>query len=300
MSLEVELFDERMRELLVPGSRLEHLATGAIWSEGPVYLAGEDAVIWSDIPNNRLLRWSAREGLSKFLNPAHFQNGHTLDLEGRILACSHGERAVLRLEKDETWTTLVSHYRGKRFNSPNDIVVKSDGTIWFTDPDYGLIQPEEGYGGELEQAGCFVYRFDPTTDELSAVVTGMRKPNGLAFSPDETLLYISDTSASHDADGFHHVRVYDINDGRSATNGKLFADISPGLPDGFRVDIHGYLFISSEDSVQIYSPEATCLGKLYIPEKVGNLTFGGPERNRLFITASSSLYAITLNTKGLS
>ena len=296
MPLEFEMFEERMRELLLPDSRLEQLATGATWSEGPVYLPDEDAVIWSDIPGNRLLRWSAREGLREFLKPAHFQNGHTLDLEGCILACSHGERAVLRLEKDGTWTTLISRYEGKRFNSPNDIVVKSDGTLWFTDPDYGLIQPEEGYGGEGEQAGCFVYRFDPTTNELNAVITDMRKPNGLAFSPGETLLYVSDTSASHDADGFHHVRVYDMIDGRRATNGKLFADISPGLPDGFRLDVHGYLFISSEDSVQIYTPEATCLGKLYVPEKVGNLTFGGPERNRLFITASSSLYAVTLNT----
>lgn len=296
MPLEFEMFEERMRELLLPDSRLEQLATGATWSEGPVYLPDEDAVIWSDIPGNRLLRWSAREGLREFLKPAHFQNGHTLGLEGCILACSHGERAVLRLEKDGTWTTLISRYEGKRFNSPNDIVVKSDGTLWFTDPDYGLIQPEEGYGGEGEQAGCFVYRFDPTTNELNAVITDMRKPNGLAFSPGETLLYVSDTSASHDADGFHHVRVYDMIDGRRATNGKLFADISPGLPDGFRLDVHGYLFISSEDSVQIYTPEATCLGKLYVPEKVGNLTFGGPERNRLFITASSSLYAVTLNT----
>jgi gluconolactonase len=293
-----EIFDERMRELLLPDSSLEQLATGATWSEGPVYLAKEDAVIWSDIPGNRLLRWSAREGLREFLKPAHFQNGHTLDLEGRILACSHGERAVLRLESDGHWTTVVSHHQGKRLNSPNDIVVKSDGTIWFTDPDYGLIQPHEGYGGKSEQAGCFVYRFDPRTNEMSAVVTDMQRPNGLAFSPDETLLYITDTSASHDANGFHHVRVYDITDERSAKNGRLFTKISPGLPDGFRLDIHGNLFISSEDSVQIYTSEATCLGKINVPEKVGNLTFGSSERNRLFIAASSSLYAITLNTTG--
>jgi gluconolactonase len=296
MNLGFEIFDERMRELLLPDSSLEQLATGATWSEGPVYLAKEDTVIWSDIPGNRLLRWSAREGLSEFLKPAHFQNGHTLDLEGRILACSHGERAVLRLEDDGNWTKVVSHYQGKRLNSPNDIVVKSDGTMWFTDPDYGLIQPHEGYGGEHEQEGCFVYRFDPKTNEITAVVTNMRRPNGLAFSPDETLLYITDTSASHDADGFHHVRVYEIVDGR---NGKVFTEISPGLPDGFRLDVQGNLFISSEDSVQIYTPEATCLGKIKVPEKVGNLTFGGLQRNRLFIAASSSLYAIMLNTRGI-
>jgi gluconolactonase len=296
MNSNFEIFDERMRELLLPDEGLEKLATGATWSEGPVYLPKEDAVIWSDIPGNRLLRWSAREGLSEFLKPAGFQNGHTLDLEGRILACSHGERAVLRLEADGNWMTLVSHYQGKRLNSPNDIVVKSDGTIWFTDPDYGLIQPHEGYGGEHQQEGCFVYRFDPKTNEITAVVTDMQKPNGLAFSPDETLLYITDTSASHDADGFHHLRVYNIVNGSNAKNGRLFTEISPGLPDGFRLDVHGNLFISSEDSVQIYSPEAKCLGKIKVPEKVGNLTFGGPQRNRLFIAASSSLYAITLNT----
>lgn len=298
MDLGFEIFDERMRELLLPDEGLEKLATGATWSEGPVYLPKEDAVIWSDIPGNRLLRWSAREGLSEFLKPAHFQNGHTLSLDGRILACSHGERAVMRLEADNTWTTLVSHHQSKRLNSPNDIVVKSDGTIWFTDPDYGLIQPHEGYGGEREQAGCFVYRFDTKTNEINAVVTDMRRPNGLAFSPDEKLLYITDTSASHDADGFHHLRVYDIVDGRSATNGRLFTEISPGLPDGFRLDVHGNLFISSEDSVQIYTSEAKCLGKIKVPEKVGNLTFGGPKRNCLFIAASSSLYAIMLNTTG--
>ena len=298
MHSDFEIFDERMRDLLLPNSSLQQVATGASWSEGPVYLPKEDALLWSDIPGNRLLRWSTRDGLSEFLKPAHFQNGHTLDTEGRVLACSHGERAVLRLEADGTWTTLVSHYGGKRLNSPNDIVVKSDATIWFTDPDYGLIQPHEGYGGEREQVGCFVYRFDPKTKEITAVVTDMQKPNGLAFSPDEALLYITDTSASHDADGFHHLRVYDVVEGREAKNGRLFAEISPGLPDGFRLDSHGHLFISSQDSVQIYTPDATCLGKIKVPEKVGNLAFGGQERNRLFIAASSSLYTITLNTRG--
>jgi gluconolactonase len=174
-----EIFDERFKTLLLPDSRLEKLASDCVWSEGPAYLP-DDSLIWSDIPGNRLMRWSANNGVREFLKPAHFQNGHTLDLTGRLLACSHGERAVVRLEPDGTWRVLVDSYQGKRLNSPNDIVVKSDGTIWFTDPDYGLIQPHEGYGGTREQAGCFVYRFDPSTLEISAVITDMEKPNGLA------------------------------------------------------------------------------------------------------------------------
>lgn len=296
----IEIYDERMRALVQPDSRLEKLATGATWSEGPAYFTEDDSVIWSDIPGNRLLRWSAKDGLSEFLKPAHFQNGHYRDLEGRLVACSHGERAIKRLEKDGTWTTVVSHYNGKKLNSPNDIVVKSDGTIWFTDPDYGLIQPNEGYPGEMrEQEGCNVYRYDPKTDEITAVVTDMRRPNGLAFSPAESLLYVSDTSKSHDADGFGHIRVYEVVDGRSTRNGRVFTEISPGLPDGFRLDIHGNLFISSEDSVQVYAPSGERLGKIFVPERIGNLTFGGPDKKRLFIAASTSLYSIYLNTAGV-
>jgi gluconolactonase len=296
---QIEIYDPRMQALLRADSRLDKLATGATWSEGPVYLPEEDCVMWSDIPGNRLLRWSKKEGMSVWLEPAHFQNGHTLDLQGRILACSHGKRCVERLEKDGTWTMLVNSYKGKRLNSPNDVVVKSDGTIWFTDPSYGLTQSDEGYGGEQEQDGCYVYRFDPATHEISPVVSDMVKPNGLAFSPDEKILYISDTGASHDPNGPHHIRAYDVVDGKQTTNGRVFAVIEPGLPDGFRVDVSGYIFTSSLDSVQIYSPEGKQLGKILVPEKVGNCTFGGPDKNRLFIAASSSLYVITLETKGL-
>jgi gluconolactonase len=294
-----EIFDERFKTLLLPDSRLEKLASGCVWSEGPAYLS-DDSLIWSDIPGNRLMRWSARDGVSEFLNPAHFQNGHTLDLTGRLLACSHGERAVVRLEPDGTWRVLVDSYQGKRLNSPNDIVVKSDGTIWFTDPDYGLIQPHEGYGGTREQAGCFVYRFDPSTLEISAVITDMEKPNGLAFSPDERTLYVSDTSKSHDPKGKHHIRAYDLLEGKRCMNGRVFTVIEPGFPDGFRIDHQGWLFTSSADSVQIFSPDGELLGKILIPEVIGNLTFGGPNNDRLFIVASSSVYAISLNTRGIN
>jgi gluconolactonase len=204
-----EIFDERFYSILLADSKLEKLTSGAVWSEGPVFLESDQSVIWSDIPGNRLLRWSAADGMIEFLKPSHFQNGHTLDLQGRVIACSHGERAVVRLESDGNWTVLVNRFEGKKLNSPNDVVVKSDGTIWFTDPSYGLIQPHEGYGGTQEQEGCFVYRFDPVNLDIDAVVTDMEKPNGLAFSSDEKILYVSDTSASHDKNGNHHIRAYD-------------------------------------------------------------------------------------------
>jgi gluconolactonase len=294
-----EIFDERFGSILRPDSRLERLATGATWSEGPAYFDADDSVVWSDIPGNRLLKYSPVDGLTEFLKPSHFQNGHTFDLEGRLLACSHGDRAVLRLETDGTWTKLVTHHDGKRFNSPNDVVVKSDGTIWFTDPTYGLIQPHEGYGGDAELDRCDVYRFDPVSIEVTAVVCDMEKPNGLAFSLDERTLYVSDTSGSHDADGLHHIRAYDVLEGRHCENGRVFAVIDPGLPDGFRIDVQGWLFTSSGDSVQVFTPDGTRLGKILVPEPIANLTFGGPKRDRLYITASSSLYAIDLNTRGI-
>ena len=297
--MDFEVFDGRFKTILRSDSKLEKLATGATWSEGPVYLEAEDAVVWSDIPGNRLLKFSHANGWSEFLKPSHFHNGHTLDLEGRLLACSHGERAVMRLEHDRTWTKLVGHHAGKRLNSPNDIVVKSDDSIWFTDPDYGLIQPHEGYGGTQEQDGCYVYRFDPVTLEITAVVTDMPKPNGLAFSPDEKTLYVSDTGRSHDPKANHHIRAYDVLAHRRCENGRVFTVIEPGLPDGFRLDVQGWIFTSSQDSVQVFAPDATKLGKIFVPETIGNLTFGGPNKDRLYITASSSLYMIHLNTQGI-
>ncbi len=297
--MDFEIFDERFKTILRPDSKLEKLATGATWSEGPAYLESEDAVVWSDIPGNRLLKFSHANGLSEFLKPSHFQNGHTLDLEGRLLACSHGERAVMRLEHDGTWTNLIGHHAGKRLNSPNDIVVKSDGTIWFTDPDYGLIQAHEGYGGTQEQDGCYVYRFDPVTLEIAAVVTDMPKPNGLAFSPDEKTLYVTDTGRSHDPNANHHVRAYDVLENRRCENGRVFAVIEPGLPDGFRLDTQGWIYTSSQDSVQVFTPDGTRLGKIFVPETIGNLTFGGPDKDRLYVAATSSLYMIQLNTQGV-
>jgi gluconolactonase len=295
----IEIYDERMRAIVRPDASLQKLANGAVHSEGPVYFHEDDTVVWSDAHGNRLLRWSANDGVSVLRDPSDYQSGNYRDLEGRLVACSSGERAIIRREHDGQWKVLVDRYQGKRLNSPNDLVVKSDGTIWFTDPPYGITEPNQGYGGEQEQPGSFVYRFDPATGELDAVVTDMVRPNGLAFSPDERLLYVSDTAAFNIPGGPHHIRAYEVIDGRHVTNGRVFAVIEPGEPDGFRVDEHGNVFTSSKDSVQVYAPDGTRLGKIPVPETSANLTFGGPQRDRLLIAAGKSLYAIDLNTRGV-
>lgn len=295
----IEILDQRMTELLLPDSKLERHCTGAIWSEGPVYFSEGDYILWSDIPNNRMLRWSDTEGMSVYREPSNFTNGHTRDREGRLISCEHGGRRISRTEPDGSVVCVVDNYQGKKLNSPNDVVVKSDGTIWFTDPPYGIMSNEEGYQAESEIGVNYVYRFDPSNEELSVVAEDFDKPNGLAFSPDESLLYISDTGASHDPEGAHHIRVFDVVDGKSLANGRVFAVVDPGLADGFRLDIHGNLFTSSEDSIQVYTAAGEKIGKIMVPEKIANCTFGGRDKNRLFIVASSSLYSITLNTRGV-
>ncbi len=295
--------------LIAREAQLEQLATGAIWSEGPVWIDADQSLLWSDIPNNRMLRWSARDAMSVWRDKVEFTNGHTLDLNGDLLHCSHGLRAIVRtpaidgIPAAQNGSDLieVDNFLGKRLNSPNDIVVRSDGTIWFTDPPYGILSNHEGYQAESEQAGCFVYCFDPKTSALTAV-TGpsdpLIHPNGLAFSIDEKILYVSDTSAVVFGDkGHHRVMAFDLH-GTTISHARVFAEISPGLPDGFRVDVHGNLFISSEDSVQIYAPSGARIGKIMVPEKVGNLTFGGRDGSELYIVASTSLYRIQTRTRG--
>jgi len=297
----IEIDDPRMRRVLAPESRLERLCTGAEWGEGPVWLDAWQCVLWSDIPNDRILRWSAADGVTVFRAPAEFTNGHYLDLQGRLVSCSHGRRAIERTEPDGSVTVLVDRYRGGRLNSPNDLVVKSDGTIWFSDPPYGIASDREGHAAPSEQAANHVFRFDPASGQLDAVTALVQEPNGLAFSPDERLLYVSDTSAAlrTDGGGHHQIMVFDVVDGRRLENGRVFAVVEPGLPDGFRVDANGWIFTSSQDGIQVYHPDGTRLGKIRVPEKVANCTFGGPERNELYIAASSSLYRIRLNTRGL-
>ncbi|HEY9641532.1 MAG TPA: SMP-30/gluconolactonase/LRE family protein, partial [Coleofasciculaceae cyanobacterium] len=200
----VEVYDHRLRALIHPDASLQKLTDGAIHSEGPVYFQEDDSIVWSDAHGNRLWRWSAQSGNSVLRDPSDYQNGNYRDLEGRLVSCSSGLRAIIRQEHDGQWRVLCDRYQGKRLNSPNDLVVKRDGTIWFTDPPYGITEPNQGYGGEQEQPGSYVYRFEPATGEMDAVITDMLRPNGLCFSPDEQLLYVSDSSAFNISDGYHH------------------------------------------------------------------------------------------------
>jgi gluconolactonase len=297
----IEIFDRRLAPVVHGARPPERLCTGAIWGEGPVWIREDDSVLWSDIPNNRMLRWCARDGMTVFRDEVEFTNGHTRDRDGSLLHCSHGLRAVFRTDiRGDHRRIVVGRWQGRRFNAPNDIVVKSDGTMWFTDPPYGLIIPEEGHGGESEIGDCYVFRFDPASGELGPVTDLPIEPNGLAFSPDESLLYVSDTSAAlgREATGNHCIFVFDVIDGRRLANGRKFADVSPGVPDGFRVDGNGWIYTSSEDSVQVFHPDGTRLGKIHVPEKVGNVTFGGQDRDELYIAASTSLYRIRLATQG--
>lgn len=299
----IDIFDPRFAPM-VACAQLEKLCTGAMWGEGPVWLPAEQVLLWSDIPNNRMLRWSAAEGMSVWRERVEFSNGHTLDVHGNLLHCSHGLRAILRTPArngrilPETVDELVvDRYQGRRLNSPNDLVVKRDGTIWFTDPPYGILSDQEGHQGEREQDACHVFCYDPATEELQAASSWVQEPNGLVFSPDERLLYVSDTSAALAApgQGHHHIAVFDVLQGNKLANPRVFAIVNPGLPDGFRIDAQGWLYTSSADSVQVYHPDGSLLGKIFVPEKVANLCFGGTHGNQLFITASTSLYRITLH-----
>jgi gluconolactonase len=298
----IEVLDARFATVVRHAPSLERLCTGARWSEGPVWMHEDDSVLWSDIPNDRMLRWSARDGMSVWREAVEFTNGHVRDLDGTLLHCSHGLRAVYRTQPDGSARAIVvDRWQGKRLNSPNDIVVKSDGTLWFTDPPYGLIIPEEGHGGESEIGDCLVFRFDARAGTLDAVTAMPIEPNGLAFSPDERTLYVSDTSAAlgREATGEHCIWAFDVVDGARLARGRKLADIAPGVPDGLKVDERGWIYTSSEDSVQVLDPGGALLARIHVPEKVGNVTFGGPERDQLYICASTSLYRIELRTRGV-
>lgn len=300
----IESFDPRFASVAAGASALERLCGGAVWSEGPVWMHEDHSVLWSDIPNNRMLRWSEADGLTVWREAVEFTNGHTREADGALLHCSHGQRAIVRTRFDAGLANprdevVIDRYQGKRFNSPNDVVVKSDGSVWFTDPPYGIVSDREGHKAESELGDCYVFRFDPASGELSIASDFVEEPNGLAFSPDESVLYVSDTSAARRSGGHHHIVAFDVIAGQRLASPRVFAEVSPGLADGFRVDVNGFIYTSSEDSVQIYHPDGTRIGRIAVPEKVGNLTFGGPARDLLFIVASSSLYRIRLNTTGL-
>jgi gluconolactonase len=303
--LPIEVFDPRFSAVASSATALQRLCTGAVWSEGPVWMRETGELLWSDIPNNRMLSWHAEHGMQVWRDSAEYTNGHVREADGSLLHCSHGQRAVVRTRFDAAGRPLadevvVDRYQGRRLNSPNDVVVKRDGTIWFTDPPYGILSDREGHRADSELGDCYVFRFDPASGSLRIASAFVEEPNGLAFSPDETVLYVSDTSAATrtDGGGHHHVVAFDVVGGQELANPRVFAVVEPGLADGFRVDVKGFVYISSEDSVQVYHPDGTRMGRIPVPEKVGNLVFGGPEGNELFICASTSLYRIVLNTRG--
>ncbi|GAA4163518.1 SMP-30/gluconolactonase/LRE family protein [Shinella granuli] len=293
-----EIHDPRFLHLIVGSARLEELHTGCRWAEGPVWFSDANQLLWSDIPNQRILRWTPDGGVSVYRQPSNFANGNTRDRQGRLVSCEHGLRRVTRTEIDGSITVLAESHAGKRLNSPNDVVVRSDGSVWFTDPTYGILSDYEGYRAEPEQAARNVYRLDPETGAIEAVIGDFAQPNGLAFSPDERTLYVADSAASHDPALPRHIRAFDVADGRRLQNGRVFCHIDTGIPDGIRTDVSGNLWSSAGDGVHCFDPAGTLIGKIRVPQTVANLTFGGPRRNRLFITATASLYSIYLAISG--
>jgi gluconolactonase len=295
-----EILDERFRRSVKTREPVECLWSGGRWTEGPVYVPAFRSLIWSDIPNDRRMRWDETTGeVGLFLGGAgHYTNGSTMDRQGRIVRCEHGTRRVARTEHDGSTTVLADRYQGKRFNSPNDVVVKSDGSIWFTDPAYGIESDYEGFESAPELEGQHVYRLDPASGTCTQVTDDFVCPNGLAFSLDETQLYIADSGGTRYPDGPRHIRVFDVSAEGRLSGGRVFAECSNGFFDGFRFDSRGRIWTSAADGVHCYDPDGTLIGKILVPETVSNLCFGGPKRNRLFITATTGLYAVWLATSG--
>jgi gluconolactonase len=302
MQQDYKIIDERFRSLILnpPTVHVERLWSEGRWCEGPVYFAAHRNVLWSDIPNNRMLRWTENGNTEVFRAPSNHSNGNTVDRQGRLVSCEHGARRVTRTEHDGSITVIADGYQGKRLNSPNDVVVKADGSIWFTDPPYGILIDYEGGRAAQEQERCYVFRSDPDSGKLTVVADDFVKPNGLAFSPDEKYLYIADTGRSHDPNGPAHIRRFAVNDDNSLSGGEVFAAPDTGFADGFRSDEHGNIWTSAGDGLHCFSPNGELLGKILIPEVVSNVCFGGTARNRLFMTATTSLYSVFVAVRGLS
>ncbi|MFJ5546996.1 SMP-30/gluconolactonase/LRE family protein [Streptomyces sp. NPDC093225] len=294
-----EILDDRFRTGRCANGdmRLERLHDDCRWAEGPLYLPAWRQLIWSDIPNDRILRWDEATGtIGTFRSPAGHSNGNTLDREGRLITCEQGGRRVTRTEPDGSRTVVADRFEGRRLNSPNDAVVRSDGSVWFSDPDFGITSDYEGHRAPAEIDGCHVYRADPATGEVRLVADGFAGPNGLVFSPDESRLYVSDTR-------LNQIRVFEVRPGGTLSDGKVFAEApADGRArfDNIRFDDEGRLWVAAmEDGVHCYDPDGTLIGRLRVPEPVSNIAFGGPRNNRLFITATTSLYSLVLSVTGL-
>ncbi|HVJ53514.1 MAG TPA: SMP-30/gluconolactonase/LRE family protein [Aliidongia sp.] len=298
----VEILDPSFAKYRVTLAAVERLATGCRWSEGPVWFGDGRYLLWSDIPNNRMLRWDEETGaVSAFRKPSDNANGNTRDRQGRLITCEHRSRRVTRTEYDGSITVIMDSFEGKRLNSPNDVVVKSDGSIWFTDPTFGILSYYEGEQAEPELP-TNVYRFDPKTGRATVITGEIPRPNGICFSPDESRLYVVVSGAVP-----RLIMAYDVvDDGERIANGRVFVDAGEhGAPDGFRCDVDGNLWAGwgmgpGHDGVMIFSPHGQPIGRIALPERCANLCFGGRWRNRLFMAASQSLYALYVNTQGVA
>ena len=273
-------------KIFTADAKVERLATNMKFTEGPAWMTGQGGfLVFSDIPANELKRWDVKKGVAAFRQPSNNANGNTVDREGRLVTAEHGAHRISRTEKNGDVVTIVETHDGKKLNSPNDVVVKSDDTLWFTDPDYGLS------GRTKEQQGNYVYRFDPRTKSLTPVIKDFDKPNGLCFSPDESKLYVADSGKPR------HIRIFNVDRNGSVSGGEVFAAIDKGGPDGIRCDAAGRIWSSSGDGAQIFSPDGKLLARILLPEAAANLTFGGPNGQRMFLTARTSLYAVDTKTK---
>jgi gluconolactonase len=299
----VQIIDSEFEAFCLPLAAVERIATGFRWCEGPVWFGDGRYLLWSDIPNNRIMKWEEETGaVSVFRKPSNFANGHTRDRQGRLISCEHGGRRVTRTEYDGSLTVILDSFGGKPLNSPNDVVVKSDGSIWFTDPTFGILGYYEGYQAEPELPQ-HVYRVDAATGEASVVAADVAGPNGLCFSPDERLFYLIESRGTPN----RNIWVYDVADvGRTIEHGRVFLDAGEGTIDGMRCVIHGNLWcgwgLGSEelDGVMVISPRGKLIGRIALPERCANLCFGGLQRNRLFMASCQSVYALYVNTQGVA
>ncbi len=293
-----EIVDPRFRHYILGNASLEQLATGFRWIEGLVWMGDWNCLLFEDLPRNRIMRWSEADGVSIYREPSNYTNGQTRDRQGRLISCSHRGRCLYRTEHDGRVVTLVDRHDGRRLNAPNDVTVKSDGTVWFTDPLYGISNDYEGGRQESEQPPA-LYRFDPASGDLRIAAADFDGPNGLAFSPDESRLYVAETGDQTTDNPKQFIRVFDVGADGKLSGGGIFAKIEPGYCDGMTVDEDGNVWSSAADGVHCLSPAGDLLGKVLVPYRVSNLKFGGPSRNRLFVGGSQTLYSIFLNRRGL-
>ena len=299
MPPQFEILSDEFQRIVRHSEGLELIADGMIFTEGTTWVSNRNMVIWSDFFNNRIMQWSESSGIDVFRQPSNRVNGNTIDLEGRVVSCETTGRKVVREEPDGTITVLADRYDGGRFTSPNDVVVKSDGSIWFTDPDYGILVPGIGDGEMPEQDRCRVYRIDPATGQVDSVCEDFDKPNGLAFSPDERVLYVADSGRTHGEFRNHHVTRFDVVDrGARIENPTVIAVVDPWVPDGMRVDTDGNLYVAAGDGVQVFSANGDLLGKILTPDVVTNCAFGMPDYQTLFIAATECVWKVRLDAKG--